>query len=204
MAILAENRIFLQNFQIFAIFACLKGFVGRGGLAAAIAGSVFTSPPATHILAALKTVENPVGILIFVINYTGDRLNFGIATERAPLLGIKCPIRSVTIGEDCALTSVDRSAGRRGLAGCVLLMKIAGAMAENRCSLDEIGAFLEQKLLGNMGRFSANFYFYFYILKISIIIEIKIFKNYFSLKLKEFYGFSKIFFGLRFTKLGGI
>lgn len=63
-----------------------------------------------------------VGCVVIITNYTGDRLNFGLAIERARQEGLK--VDSITIGEDCALTSSDRSAGRRGLAGTVLLNKV--------------------------------------------------------------------------------
>lgn len=56
-------------------------------------------------------------------NYTGDRLTFGLAVERAGNEGIK--VDQVFWGDDCALMSVDKSAGRRGLAGCIFLMKVS-------------------------------------------------------------------------------
>ena len=56
-----------------------------------------------------------------VTNYTGDRLNFGIACERARVKGHN--VEMIVVGEDCALDSVDHSAGRRGLAGTVFIHK---------------------------------------------------------------------------------
>lgn len=55
-------------------------------------------------------------------NYTGDRLNFGFAAERALAEGMK--VEMVVVGEDCALTSRDKTAGRRGLCGTVLIHKV--------------------------------------------------------------------------------
>lgn len=60
---------------------------------------------------------------MLVPNYTGDRLNFGLGIERGVHEGFK--ISSVTVGEDCAVTSKDRSAGRRGLCGMFLVIKVA-------------------------------------------------------------------------------
>ena len=57
-----------------------------------------------------------------VKNYTGDRLNFGLAVERAKAEGIKADM--VVVGEDSALTSADKTAGRRGLCGTVLIHKV--------------------------------------------------------------------------------
>jgi len=62
------------------------------------------------------------GTLVVVKNYTGDRVNFGLAIERAKALGLKCEM--VVAAEDCALTSADRSAGRRGLCGSMLIDKV--------------------------------------------------------------------------------
>ncbi|XP_022085028.1 triokinase/FMN cyclase-like isoform X2 [Acanthaster planci] len=113
-----------------------SGYVGCGMLTGAIAGSVFASPPASDILAAVRAVATSAGVLLIVANYTGDRINFGIAAEKAKALGIN--IETVTVAEDSALTSVDKTAGRRGLCGIILIQKIAGAMAEEGRTLQEI------------------------------------------------------------------
>nr|XP_022334864.1 triokinase/FMN cyclase-like isoform X2 [Crassostrea virginica] len=119
-------------------------------LSVAVAGAVFASPPPGSILAALRHVTKPdsAGCVVIITNYTGDRLNFGLAIERARQEGLK--VDSITIGEDCALTSSDRSAGRRGLAGTVLLNKICGALAEEGKSLEEIVQF-GKRVTENMG-----------------------------------------------------
>ena len=99
------------------------GFVGRGMLSAVIAGSVFTSPPPGDILVALRCICGPAGSLMIVNNYTGDRLNFGIAAESAKAEGMK--VEMVIVGEDCALPSNITHAGRRGLCGTVLVHKVS-------------------------------------------------------------------------------
>jgi dihydroxyacetone kinase len=63
------------------------------------------------------------GTLLVIKNYTGDRLNFGIAAERAKAEGID--VEMVVVGEDAALTSHDKTAGRRGLCGTVLIEKVS-------------------------------------------------------------------------------
>ena len=98
------------------------GYVGQGMLTAMVGGPVFTSPPPSSILAALKAIQSPAGTLLIVYNYTGDRLTFGIALERARSEGMK--ISMVIVGEDCALPSSDQSAGRRGLCGVILVHKV--------------------------------------------------------------------------------
>lgn len=66
---------------------------------------------------------SPAGALVIVKNYTGDRINFGLAMERAKAEGIGCEM--VVVGEDCALTSHDRTAGRRGLCGTIFVHKVS-------------------------------------------------------------------------------
>merc|ERR1719245_2256716 len=114
------------------------GYIGQGMLTGGVAGSVFASPPTASILAAIRAVarDSSAGVLVLVINYTGDRIHFGLATERARKEDIK--VDMFVNGEDCALTSVDKSAGRRGLCGTMFIFKIAGAMAEAGRSLEEI------------------------------------------------------------------
>ncbi|XP_037373618.1 triokinase/FMN cyclase [Talpa occidentalis] len=113
------------------------GFIGKGMLTGVIAGAVFTSPAVGSILAAIRAVAQAgtVGTLLIVKNYTGDRLNFGMALEQARAEGI--PVEMVVIGDDSAFT-VLKKAGRRGLCGTVLIHKVAGALAEAGVGLQEI------------------------------------------------------------------
>ncbi|CAH2326210.1 triokinase FMN cyclase isoform X1 [Pelobates cultripes] len=113
------------------------GYVGPGMLTGAIAGPVFTSPPVGSIVAAIRAVAyaGAAGVLLIVKNYTGDRLNFGLALERARREGVD--VEMAVIGDDCAFTS-PRKAGRRGICGTVLIHKIAGALAEQGKHLQEI------------------------------------------------------------------
>lgn len=107
------------------------GFVGTGFLTAAVAGSVFASPSAEQVFQALTRVgaEQPQrGILVIVMNYTGDMLHFGMAVEKARAAGIKADM--LVVGDDVGVGR-KRSGriGRRGLAGTVLIQKIASAAA---------------------------------------------------------------------------
>jgi len=106
------------------------GYVGRGMLSAAVAGDVFTSPAPDAVLAAIRAVTGSPGALLIVKNYTGDRLNFGLAAELARSEGLKVEV--VVVADDVALaaTAAADHAGRRGLAGAVLVHKVAGAAAE--------------------------------------------------------------------------
>lgn len=107
------------------------GFVGSGMLTAAVCGDVFASPSVDAVLAAILAVTGPAGCLLIVKNYTGDRLNFGLAAERARAFGHKVSV--VIVDDDVALPDLPQA---RGLAGTLFVHKIAGAMAESGANLD--------------------------------------------------------------------
>lgn len=105
------------------------GYIGPGMLTAAVSGNVFASPPSRHVSAALDSTATQGGSILFIINYTGDRLNFGLAAQRFKAAGND--VRVVTIADDVAIDSAMSTAGRRGLVAAVLVLKVAGAMAES-------------------------------------------------------------------------
>jgi dihydroxyacetone kinase len=111
------------------------GFVGKGMLTAAICGDVFASPSVDAILAGILAVTGPAGCLLVVKNYTGDRLNFGLAAERARAYGLN--VSMVIVDDDIALPGLAQS---RGVAGTLLVHKIAGALAERGTELEAIVA----------------------------------------------------------------
>nr|CAD1837372.1 unnamed protein product [Ananas comosus var. bracteatus] len=127
------------------------GFVGPGMLTAAVSGDIFTSPPVDSILAAIRAVTGPKGCLLIVTNYTGDRLNFGLAAEQAKSEGYD--VEMVIVGDDCALPPPRGIAGRRGLAGTVLVNKVAGAAADAGLSLADVAAEAKHasEMVGTMG-----------------------------------------------------
>ncbi|KAL5545123.1 hypothetical protein UlMin_008907 [Ulmus minor] len=127
------------------------GFVGEGMLTAAICGDVFTSPPVDSILAGIRAVTGPMGCLMIVTNYTGDRLNFGLAAEQAKSEGYKVDI--VIVGDDCGLPPPRGIAGRRGLAGTILVNKVAGAAAAAGLSLADVAVEAKRasEMVGTMG-----------------------------------------------------
>jgi ATP-dependent dihydroxyacetone kinase len=114
------------------------GYVGPGMLTAAVVGDVFTSPSVDAVLAAIRAVSGPAGALLIVKNYTGDRLNFGLAAELAAAEGI--PTRIVVVADDVALHDTVAQGHRRGIAGTVLVHKVAGAAAAAGLSLDAVAA----------------------------------------------------------------
>ena len=111
------------------------GYVGEGMLAAAVAGDVFASPSEDAVYAAIRHVTGSKGCVVIIMNYTGDRLQFGAAVERAKAVGLS--VRLVVIADDCALPNSTRI-GRRGIAGTVLVLKCAGAAALEGADLDSV------------------------------------------------------------------
>ncbi|MBD3666093.1 dihydroxyacetone kinase subunit DhaK [Sulfitobacter aestuariivivens] len=109
------------------------GFVGKGMLTAAVCGEVFASPSVDAVLAGILAVTGDAGCLLIVKNYTGDRLNFGLAAERARAFGLK--VSMVIVGDDIALPDLPQP---RGVAGTLFVHKICGAMAEDGADLDAV------------------------------------------------------------------
>jgi len=127
------------------------GWIGAGMLTGAILGGIFASPSVASILAAIRAVTKigeGKGCLLIVKNYTGDRLNFGMACEMANSEGRKC--RMVIVKDDCALPRTKGITGARGVAGTVLVHKVAGASAEQGMELDAV-ADLAQTAADSMG-----------------------------------------------------
>jgi ATP-dependent dihydroxyacetone kinase len=127
------------------------GYVGAGMLSAAVAGDVFTSPSVDAVLAAIRLASGPAGAVLIVKNYTGDRLNFGLAAEMASAEGV--PTKIVVVADDVALHDTVGSARRRGIAGTVLVHKVAGAAAAAGLALDDVvaEASAAAATLGTMG-----------------------------------------------------
>lgn len=115
------------------------GFVGKGMLTAAVCGDIFASPIVDAVLSAILAVTGPKGCLLIIKNYTGDRLNFGLAAEQARALGYE--VRTVTVDDDIAL---GQDVKKRGLAGTLFVHKIAGELAEQGKSLTEVAEIARQ------------------------------------------------------------
>ena len=109
------------------------GFVGQGMLTAAVCGEVFASPSVDAVLAGILAVTGKAGCLLIVKNYTGDRLNFGLAAERARAFGLK--VNMVIVDDDVALPDLPQA---RGVAGTLFVHKIAGALADQGADLDTV------------------------------------------------------------------
>lgn len=115
------------------------GFVGEGLLDAAVCGDIFASPTVDAVLAAILAVTGPAGCLLVVKNYLGDRLNFGLAAEKARALGRK--VEMVIVADDVAIPDNPRP---RGIAGTILVQKAAGYAAKAGLPLAEVRSAAEE------------------------------------------------------------
>ncbi|KAF1945872.1 dihydroxyacetone kinase [Clathrospora elynae] len=113
-------------------------FVGAGLLSGAVAGTIFASPSAEQVRRCiLHRVQKDKGVLVIVMNYTGDVLNFGMAVEKARAQGVE--VDMVVVGDDAGVGRArGGKVGRRGIAGTVLVQKIAGALAAMGASLKDV------------------------------------------------------------------
>ncbi|OLO08176.1 glycerol kinase [Salinicola sp. MH3R3-1] len=109
------------------------GYIGEGMLTGAISGSLFASPSVEAVLAAIREVCGDAGCLLVVKNYTGDRLNFGLAAERARGEGLN--VAMVIVADDVAIENAPQP---RGIAGTVLVHKLSGYLASQETPLDAI------------------------------------------------------------------
>lgn len=114
------------------------GFVGKGMLDAACVGDVFTSPSVDQMMRAIRAVDGGKGVLVIAKNYTGDNLNFDMAMELLEEEGIKTA--KVKVHDDVSVEESSDTTGRRGVAGTMLVQKVACACAEAGGSLEEVRA----------------------------------------------------------------
>ncbi len=114
------------------------GFVGQGMLDAAVPGRVFASPHNRQIYQASLAAAGEAGVLHIVKNYTGDRINFGIAAERLKTDGIH--VARVLVDDDLATDDPEAGTGRRGTAATIVVEKLLGAAADEGLDLEQLEA----------------------------------------------------------------
>ncbi|NKF07367.1 dihydroxyacetone kinase subunit DhaK [Clostridium gasigenes] len=123
------------------------GFIGKGMLDAAICGDVFASPSQIQIYQGIKATASEKGTLLIIKNYSGDMMNFKNAAYLASEDSIN--VDYVRVDDDIAVEDSLYTVGRRGVAGTVLVHKIAGAAAENGLSLEDVKT-VAQKAVDNV------------------------------------------------------
>lgn len=119
-------------------YPAFLGYVGAGLADAAVAGDVFASPSTSAVASVARAAQRGGGVILGFGNYAGDVLNFGAAAERLRAEGIDTRILAVT--DDVASASLAERGKRRGVAGDLLVFKVAGAAAEAGLDLDAVEA----------------------------------------------------------------
>ena len=112
------------------------GYIGEGMLDGAAAGEVFTSPTADQLESMIEACDAGEGVLAVVKNYEGDVMNFDTAAEMAEMQDIE--VSQVVVDDDVAVEDSLYTTGRRGVAGTILVHKVAGAKAAEGADLDEV------------------------------------------------------------------
>ena len=112
------------------------GYIGPGFADGAACGNVFASPTPDIVLETIKAVDTGAGVINLVLNYSGDNLNFDIASEMAEEENIQT--RSVRLWDDVASAPPERVDDRRGIAGYIYFIKVVGAACAAGLSLDEV------------------------------------------------------------------
>ena len=117
-------------------YPAFAGLVGRGLAHAAVVGNVFASPSAQQICAVAREAHRGGGVLFCYGNYSGDVLHFSAAAERLAAEGIE--VRQVRVTDDVSSAGADDVSRRRGVAGDLVVFKVAGAAADRGLSLAEV------------------------------------------------------------------
>jgi dihydroxyacetone kinase len=114
------------------------GYVGEGCADAVAVGNIFAAPSPDAVLTSIEHADHGRGVLLIYGNYSGDVMNCRLAVRKAAAAGIK--VRQLFVTDDLASAPLDQTEHRRGIAGDVMVFKIAGAAAEAGASLDEVEA----------------------------------------------------------------
>ena len=132
----SEGRVGIVSGGGFGHLPVFAGYVGDGLLDACAVGDVFASPDMNPMLEAINWADSGQGVVCIVGNYGGDKMNFAMACEMAEMDDITA--HRVIVSDDVASAGVDEAEKRRGVAGLVYTMKIAGAAAQASMSLDDV------------------------------------------------------------------
>jgi dihydroxyacetone kinase-like protein len=120
----------------------LSGFVGEGMLDISVPGEIFAAPGPPRVMEAIQAADREAGVLFIVLNHAGDVMSANIVMDMAEKQGRK--IKKLLTHEDISGGSRDNPEERRGLVGCLPVIKVAGAAAEQGKSLDECYAIAER------------------------------------------------------------
>ncbi|MEG0467709.1 MAG: dihydroxyacetone kinase subunit DhaK [Mucinivorans sp.] len=114
----------------------VSGYVGQGMLDCSVVGDIFAAPGAQRLLKGLQLFKRDAGIVLLILNHSGDLMSGNMAMQLAERLGIK--VRSIITHDDISAGLDAADEDRRGLAGAIVMYKVLGAAAENGASIDEL------------------------------------------------------------------
>lgn len=132
----ADDKVAIIAFGGSGHEPAVSGFVGEGMLDASVVGDIFAAPGAQRLFQALQMFKREAGILLLVLNHSGDVMSGNMAKQLAERAGIK--VKSIMTHDDISAGLDAADDDRRGLAGAVPMYKILGAAAETGKSLDEL------------------------------------------------------------------
>lgn len=132
----AEEKVAIVAFGGSGHEPAVSGFVGEGMLDCSVVGDIFAAPGAQRLFQGLQLMKRPAGILLLVLNHSGDVMSGNMAKQLADRVGIK--VASIMTHDDISAGLDAADDDRRGLAGAVAMYKVLGAAAEAGKSLDEL------------------------------------------------------------------
>ena len=116
-------------------YPAFAGWVGPGLAHGAPCGNIFSSPSASQVYSVARSAENGGGVILGFGNYAGDVLHFGQAAEKLRAEGVD--VRIIRVSDDIASGPAESHRDRRGIAGDLVVFKIAGAAIAAGADLDE-------------------------------------------------------------------
>lgn len=138
----ATNKVALVTLGGSGHEPALSGFVGEGMLDMSVPGEIFAAPGPPRVLEALRKANRDAGVLLVVLNHAGDVLSSNLALDMAKTEGLN--VQSILTHEDISGGPRNEPEERRGLVGCLPVIKVAGAAAEMGQSLDACRAIAER------------------------------------------------------------
>lgn len=132
----AENKVAIVAFGGSGHEPAVSGFVGEGMLDCSVVGDIFAAPGAQRLFQGLQLMKREAGIVLLILNHSGDLMSGNMAKQLAERVGIK--VASIMTHDDISAGLDAADDDRRGLAGAVVMYKVLGAAAEAGKSLDEI------------------------------------------------------------------
>ena len=119
-------------------YPAYMGWVGAGFAHGAAVGNVFASPSAAYVYSVAKAADRGAGVIFGFGNYSGDVLNFRAAQQQLIAEGIDARLLIVT--DDVASGTAEDGSDRRGIAGGLVVLKIAAAAASAGLEIEDVFA----------------------------------------------------------------